>query len=193
MALGPKLSFIKAGDVLVADTVMQNFQAIVDFLRAIPANNLLQYKYTATVQTTFGAVGVATLIESGYSKINAGGSPFALEMTASIDSVALGPFAAGSTVDIFWEKCTPSLGSGPVAADVWTPLSPNISFTAANTTAAFLVPSGSGIRYCQTQIINNNVVSLSDGDWVRAIVITNGAAAINSADVQLIVKNPLRS
>lgn len=193
MALGPKLSFIKAGDVLVADTVMQNFQAIVDFLRAIPANNLLQYKYTATAQTTFGPVGVATIAESGYSKVNAGGSPYALEMTASIDATAAGPFAAGNTVDVYWQKCTPSLSSGPIAADAWVLLSPSISFTSLNTTAAYRVPSGTGFRYCQTQTINNNIVSLSDGDWVRAVVVTNGAVSITSADVQLIIKNPLRS
>jgi len=194
MALGPKLSFIKAGDVLVADTVMQNFQAIVDFLRAIPANNLLQYKYTWNTQATIGAVGVLASAEGGYAKVNAGGTPFALELTASIDSNLPGVFGAGDTVNIYWQKCTPSLGSGPTAADVWTSLSPGITFNAANTTAAFLVPSfGGTTRYCQTQIVNNNVVSLSDGDWVRAIVITNGAVSLTSADVQLIVKNPLRS
>ena len=81
MALGPKLSFIKAGDVLVADTVMQNFQAIVDFLRAIPANNLLQYKYTWNTQAVFSPVAVLTTAYTGYAKVNAGGTPFALELT----------------------------------------------------------------------------------------------------------------
>lgn len=194
MALGPKLSFIKAGDVLVADTVMQNFQAIVDFLRAIPASNLLQYKYTWNTQVKFGAVGVLSSASAGYSKLNANGTPFALELTAAIDSNIAGVFGAGDSVVVTWQKCTPSLGSGPVAVDVWSDLSPSITFDSTNTTAAFLVPDVLGVtRYCQTQVVNNNVVSLSDGDWVRAKIVTSGAASIDAADVQLIVKNPLRS
>jgi hypothetical protein len=194
MALGPKLSFIKAGDVLVADTVMQNFQAIVDFLRAIPANNLLQYKYTWNTQANFGGVAVTSTSYAGYSKVNAGGTPFALELTAAIDTNIVGAFGAGDSVVVTWQKCTPSTGSGPIAVDVWTNLSPSITFNTTTTGAAFLVPDVAGvIRYCQTQIVNNNVVSLSDGDWVRAKVVTAGGALIDSADVQLIVKNPLRS
>lgn len=194
MALGPKLSFIKAGDVLVADTVMQNFQAIVDFLRAIPANNLLQYKYTWNTQAVVGPVGVLSATYAGYAKVNAGGTPFALEFTASIDSNLPGVFGAGDTVNVYWQKCTPSAASGPVAADAWTSLSPGITFNSANTTPAFVVPDAAGVmRFCQTQVVNNNIVSLSDGDWVRAFIVTNGAVSIASADVQLIVKNPLRS
>lgn len=194
MALGPKLSFIKAGDVLVADTVMQNFQAIVDFLRAIPANNLLQYKYTWNTQAVFSPVAVLTTAYTGYAKVNAGGTPFALELTAAIDSNIAGVFGAGDSVTVTLQKCTPSSASGPVAADFWSDLSPSIVFNSTNTLPAFVVPDGAGvIRYCQTQVVNNNVVSLSDGDWVRAKVVTAGGASIDSANVQLIVKNPLRS
>lgn len=194
MAIGPKLTFIKAGDVLVADTVMQNFQAIVDFLRAIPANNLLQYKYTWSTQAKSGAVGVLATSYSGYSKVNAGGTPFALELTAAIDSNLPGVFGAGDSVVIYWQKCTPSNASGPVAADAWTSLSPGLTFNSTNTGPAYVVPDVGGVmRFCQTQVVNNNIVSLSDGDWVRAQIVTNGAASIDSADIQLIVKNPLRS
>lgn len=194
MAFGPKLNFIKAGDVLVADTVMQNFQAIVDFLRAIPANNLLQYKYTWSTQARTGAVGVLSSTYTGYAKINAGGTPFGLELTAAIDATLPGVFGAGDSVVILWQKCTPSSASGPVAIDVWTSLTPSIVFDSTNTTPAFLVPDAGGVmRYCQTEIVANSVVSLSDGDWVRAQIITNGAAAIDASDIQLIIKNPLRS
>jgi hypothetical protein len=194
MALGPKLSFIKAGDVLVADTVMQNFQAIVDFLRAIPSTNLLQYKYTWNTQVDFDAIAILQTVYSGYAKVNAGGTPFALEMTASIDSAIAGVFAAGTSVTVTWQKCTPSASSGPVAIDVWSDLSPSITFNSTTTAPAYLVPDAlASARYCQTQVVNNNVVSLSDGDWVRAKIVTAGLAAVRTATVQLIVKNPLRS
>lgn len=195
MALGPKLSFIKAGDALVADTVMQNFQSIVDFLRAIPAANLLQYNYSWNATANIGAVAVNSIDYGGYQKVNAGASPSGLEMTAAIDSNVVGAFGAGVTVVVTWQKCTPSNASGPVAADVWTDLIGSITFNNTNTGAVFQVPEAGALgitRYCQTAVISAPP-ALTDGDWVRCKVETTGGASIDDCYVQLTVKNPLRS
>lgn len=195
MALGPKLSFIKAGDALVADTVMQNFQSIVDFLRAIPAGNLLQYNYSWNATATSGPVAVTTIDYIGYQKINAGSSPSALEITAAIDSNIVGAFGGGDSVVITWQKCTPSNASGPVAADAWTSLISSITFNSANTGAAFVVPEVGTlgvVRYCQTASIAAPP-ALTDGDWVRCKIETIGGASIDDCYTQLTVKNPLRS
>lgn len=195
MALGPKLSFIKAGDALVADTVMQNFQSIVDFLRAIPANNLLQYNYSWNGTARLGALAINTIAYGGYQKINAGGSPSAIEITAAIDANVVGAFGAGDTVVVTWQKCTPSSASGPVAADAWTDLVSSITFNTANTGAAFVVPEVGALattRYCQTSAIGAPP-ALSDGDWIRCKVQTTGGASIDDCYTQFIIKNPLRS
>jgi hypothetical protein len=193
MALGPKLTFIKAGDALVADTVMQNFQSIVDFLRAIPASNLLQYKYSWNATTNVGAVAVASTRYGGYQKVNIGGSPDAIELTTSIDSNIAGVFGAGDSVTVKWQKCTPSSASGPVAADAWTDLVGTATFDSTNTGAAFVVPDALAVtRYCQSSAVGAPP-ALSDGDWVRCKVVCAGAASIDDSFAQLTVKGPLRS
>lgn len=195
MALGPKLSFIKAGDALVADTVMQNFQSIVDFLRAIPALNLLQYNYSWNATTVFGAVAVTTINYAGYQKVNAGGSPVGLEITAAIDANIVGAFGAGDKVVVTWQKCTPSTAAGPIAIDTWVNLVSSLTFNSANTGAAFVVPEAGALattRYCQTVAVGAPP-ALADGDWIRCKIETIGGASIDNCYTQLTVKNPLRS
>lgn len=194
MAYGPKLQFIKAGDALVADTVMQNFQSIVDFLRAIPSNNLLQYKYTWSSQGNVGPLGPgAAIAYGGYQKVDAGGTPVGMEITASLGLAGAGPLAAGQSVVVKWQKTTPSNSSGPKAIDVWVDLPLFITFNAGNTTLADRVADPAYDLYCQTAVLNN-LPALADGDWVRVKVETIGVGtAIDVCMSQINIKNPLRS
>jgi hypothetical protein len=194
MAYGPKLQFIKAGDALVADTVMQNFQTIVDFLRAIPSNNLLQYKYTWSGQGEVGAIGPgAGTLYSGYQKLNVGGTPVGIELTATLVLPAPGPLGAGQSVVVKWQKCTPANVSGPKNTDVWVDLALPITFDPTNTTLADLVLDPSQSAYCQTAVLNN-LPAIIDGDWIRLEVEAIGAGVqISKCSAQINIKNPLRS
>ena len=194
MAYGPKLQFIKAGDALVADTVMQNFQAIVDFLRAIPSNNLLQYKYTWSGTGQVGTLGPGPAVAySGYQKIDAGGTPVGIEIIAALGLPAPGPLAAGQSVVVTWQKTTPANSSGPKAADVWVNLPLSITFNAGNTAVADQVNDPTYDLYCQSAALNN-LPALIDGDWIRMKVETLGVGTtIDICSSQINIKNPLRS
>lgn len=192
MAYGPKLQFIKAGDALVADTVMQNFQTIVDFLRAIPANNLLQSKYTWQYQArVVGPLGAASTSYDGYVKINAGQTPVGIEIVSEIE-LNLAPLGAGETVTVQWQKCTPSNTSGPKAADVWVNLPLSIVFNTANTQPADQIAEPGVLRFAQTATLTN-VPALVDGDWLRLVVTNTGPKTVFNGSSQINVKNPLRS
>lgn len=191
MAYGPKLQFIKAGDALVADTVMQNFQTIVDFLRAIPSNNLLQYKYTWTHYTeAIGPYGAGTYY-AGYAKVNAGQTPVGIEINSEIE-LNLAPLGAGETVTIQWQKATPSSLAGPVAADGWVNLPTSIVYNTANTQPADQVNEPGVFRFAQTATLTN-LPAIVDGDWVRMVITVVGAKTVTNGSSQINVKNPLRS
>lgn len=195
MAYGPKLSMIKAGDALVADTIMQNFKAIVDFLRAIPANNLQQSKYSTNYAGQVGAVGAAGYAYGGYQKVNLGASPSQLEFTAVVQmAIAL---AVGDTVVVTWEKCTPAGASGPKNADVWTALTASVTFNAGNTTIgvdnlAFDPQVQPPYRFCQTATLTN-IPALADGDWIRCKFACTGVSSpITLGMSTMIIKGALR-
>lgn len=191
MAYGPKLQFIKAGDALVADTVMQNFQTIVDFLRAIPANNLLQSKYTWQYQARVVGPLAAGTSYDGYVKVNAGQTPVGIEIVGEIELNA-SPLGAGETVTLQWQKCTPSNTSGPKAVDVWVNLPLSIVFNTANTQAADQVAEPGVLRFAQTAVLTN-IPALADGDWLRLVATNTGPKTVFNGSSQINIKNPLRS
>lgn len=192
MAAGPKLTAITAGSALIADTVMQNFQALADFLRAIPANSLLSYKWTWTgsAMYTAGLPGAAATVFSGYHRINFGAAPEQLEITAAMQSAL--QLVLGETITVQWQKCTPINGSFPRTADVWTTLGATITYTNANTVVG-VDDIVDDTRFCQRAVLGP-APALADGDWVRCRAITVGAAlTCTELTSDITLKCPLRS
>lgn len=201
MALGPKLNFINPGDALRSSRIMQNFQAIADFCRAIPVNNLLQpyqtVSYDMEASDTIGsAVAPGTTRYFGYMRVQLGQSP--TNITTGASAWFRGPaggLAAGDTVVFDLEKATPS-GSGgrPVFADAWaTVLTAPITFNNGNT-----VPGTDDVAADAGLFVRNATPSvlLNDGDWVRwKVTVTDVGAAYNVTECggQLAIKSYLRS
>jgi hypothetical protein len=201
MALGPKLNFINPGDALRSSKVMQNFQAIADFCRAIPVNNLLQPYQTTSYDmeasdTIASAVAPGTTRYFGYMRVQLGQSP--TNITTGADAWFRGPaggLAAGDTVVFDLEKATPS-GSGgrPVFANAWTSiLTAAITFDSTNTVAGTDDVAADAGLFVRTA---SPIVLLTDGDWVRwKVTVTDSGGAYNVTECggQLAIKSYLRS
>lgn len=188
MGYGPKLTNITAGQALIADYVMQNFQAIANFLRSIPKQNLLQYKYTLSLSTTMdGGSALALTKYWGLQKVDTGSDVGQIAIVAAIEPTAV-PIADTIVVEV--EKCSP-VGAAPVAADVWVGLG-SVTFTAVNTAAAFNVGSGPNPRFAQIATLLGIAV-VNDGDWIRFRTTTGAVSAFNTGNAQVILKGELRS
>jgi hypothetical protein len=195
MAAGPKLQAITAGSALIADTVMQNFQALADFLRSIPANSLLQYKWTQTFTATLATgIGVnSTAYGIQYHRVNFGASPEQLEITSMVERAAA--LGGGDTVTIEWQKTTPANGSYPRFADVWSTLGATITYNAANTVvlADNVQNDTPPARFAQRAVLSG-APPLADGDWVRCIVFSVGlTSACTMISSNITLKAALRS
>lgn len=188
MGYGPKLTNITAGQALIADYVMQNFQAIANFVRAIPKQNLLQYKYTLGFSATMDA-GSAVAISKywGLQKVDTGSDVTQLSIAAAVEPTAV-PIADTIVVEV--EKCSP-VGAAPVAADVWASLG-SVTFTAANTAAGFNVGTAPNPRFAQIATLIG-VFTVNDGDWLRFKSTTGAASAFFSGNAQALLKAELRS
>ena len=187
MGYGPKLTNIVAGQALIADYVMQNFQSLANFLRAIPKGNLLTYKYTEPLQGVFdNAAGVGITTTCGFQRTNAGTPIEQIELAASINPTAV-PIA--DTIAITVEKCSP-VGAFPVAADAWIPLG-TVTFTAGNTVAANNVGTVATPRFCQSAILTG-VATINDGDWIRFVSVNGAASAYTRANATALLKYELR-
>jgi len=187
MGYGPKLTNITAGQALIADTVMQNFQAIANFLRAIPRSNLLQYSYTASYPATFDGGSLVGITKYwGFQRVNSGSPVQNLDLTACIYPLA---FPLPDTITVGVEKCTPA-GAAPVAADVWTALG-TLTFNAGNTVAANDIGTALFPRFAQRASLNATVVN--DGDWIRFYTVCGAASSFGSGEAQAIFKHELRS
>jgi hypothetical protein len=187
MGYGPKLTNITAGQALIADFVMQNFQAIANFVRAIPKQNLLQYRYTLGFSATMDAGSVAAISKYwGLQKVNTGSDVTQLSLAASIAA----PMPIADTIVIGVEKCSP-VGAAPVAADVWASLG-ILTFTAANTAAAFNVGTVANPRFAQISTLTG-VATVNDGDWIRFVSTTGAASIFTSGNAQALLKAELRS
>lgn len=191
MALGPRLNVIAGGQAIIADYVMQNFTAIVDFLRAIPSDNLLAPYWTWNGCGKFPATALGSTTYQGYQRINFGGAPKQLEMTAMVELA--GAVAVGQSVTFTWQKCTPSNGTNPRLADAWTNLTNSITFSSANTvlgTDDILGDPGAKPPYRFAQkVALTDAPALADGDWVRcAMVISAAAPAMTGAEANLALK-----
>jgi hypothetical protein len=179
MASGPKIQPIVAGQALVADTVMQNFQSIVDYLRSIPANSLLQYRWTQTFSGAMGAIGAGATAYMGYHRVNMGASPEQIELTAVIERAL--QLAPGETVTLTWQKTTPANGSFPRFADVWAAFGGvTIGYNNANTAVGADNVLGDATRWTQRAILTG-FPTVSDGDWIRCEVVTVGAGSACTA------------
>jgi hypothetical protein len=201
MALGPKLNFINPGDALRSSKVMQNFQAIADFCRAIPVNNLLQPYQTVSYDmeasdTIASAVAPGTTRYFGYMRVQLGQSPTNIATGADAwFRHAAGTLSAGDTVVFDLEKTTPS-GSGgrPIFANAWTSILPAvITFDSTNTVAGVDDALGDTGLFIRTSTPN---VLLSDGDWVRwKVTVKDVGVAYNVTECggQLAIKSYLRS
>jgi hypothetical protein len=201
MALGPKLNFINPGDALRSSKVMQNFQAIADFCRAIPVNNLLQPYQTTSYDmeasdTIASAVAPGTTSYFGYTRVQLGQSP--TNITTGASAWFRGPaggLAAGQTVVFDLQYTSPS-GSGgrPVSADAWATMLPAvITFDSTNAVAGTDDAAGDNGLFVRTSSPN---VLLTDGDWVRwKVTVTDAGVAYNVTECggQLAIKSYLRS
>lgn len=203
MALGPKLNFINPGDALLASRVMQNFQALANFLRAIPVNNLLQPYQTTSFDLgssqVIAASGPGTSFYFGYMRVQLGQAP--TYITTSVCAwmrESIGTLAAGDSVTIDIQKATPSGSGGRVVfADAWTSiLTAPITYLPANTVNGVddVVDNSGGSTYLQTAT-PDNAVPIADGDWIRAHMVVTSAGAFNVTQVaaQVQLKSYLRS
>lgn len=203
MALGPKLNFINPGDALRSSKVMQNFQAIADFCRAIPVNNLLQPYQTTSYDmglsdTTASAVAPGTTVYFGYTRVMLGQAPTYL----SAGAIAwfrgpAGGLAAGDSVTFDLQRATPSgTGGRVVFADTWfSCLAAPITFDSTNTVPGTDDTVGDSGTFVRTATPASGS-PLSDGDWVRwSMTVTDAGGAYNviEAGGQLNVKSYLRS
>lgn len=186
MGYGPKLTNIVAGGALIADQVMQNFQAIANFLRAIPRQNLLQYSYTAAYPCTMDAGSLAAITKYwGVQRINSGSPVANLDLTACIYTVGPVP----DTVTIGVEKCTPA-GAAPVSTDAWVGLG-TVTFNAVNTAAAYNIGTALFPKFAQRAVLG--AVTVNDGDWLRFYSVCGAASQFGSGEAQAIFKHELRS
>lgn len=187
MGYGPKLTNITAGGALIADTVMQNFQAIANFLRAIPRQNLLQYSYTASYPATFDGGSLAAITKYwGLQRVNSGSPVANLDLTACINPTA---FPLPDTIAVTVEKCSP-VGAVPVAADLWVPLG-TANFNAGNTIAANNIGTALFPRFADRVALGAVVVN--DGDWIRFATGCGALSSFVSGEAQAIFKHELRS
>lgn len=195
MAIGPRLNVIAGGGAIIADTLMQNFEAIVDFLRAIPSDNLLSPYYTWTQAALFGNVAAASTVYNGYRRVSFGQAPVQLEHVAVIElaNVIVNP----ATVTVTWQKCTPANGSFPRFADAWTDLTNSIVFNAAGTVVGSDDIAGDPAakppyRYGSRATLTGTP-ALADGDWIRCKIVTTAAIpAMTAAECSLTLKGLLR-
>lgn len=186
MGYGPKLTNIVAGGALIADTVMQNFQSIANFLRAIPRQNLLQYSYTASYACTMDAGSLAAITKYwGIQRVNSGSPVANLDLTACINTA--GPIP--DTITIGVDKCTP-VGASPTAADLWFNLG-SVTFNAGNTVVANDIGTALFPLFAQRAVLGAVVVN--DGDWLRFYSTCGAASAFGSGEAQAIFKQELRS
>tara|TARA_R110000868_G_scaffold5085_1_gene31440 strand:+ start:467 stop:1072 length:606 start_codon:yes stop_codon:yes gene_type:complete len=201
MALGPKLNFINPGDALRSSRIMQNFQAIADFCRAIPVNNLLQPYQTVSYDmeasdAVASAVAPGTTRYFGYMRVQLGQSP--TNIATGADAWFRGPvagLAAGDTVVFDLEKATPTgPGGQPLFADAWTSILPAvITFNNANTVAGIDDILGDQGAFVRTSSPN---VLLNDGDWIRwKVTVTDVGVgySVGECGGQLAIKSYLRS
>lgn len=196
MALGPKLNFINPGDALLASVVMQNFQAIVNFIRQIPINNLLQPYATANFlanhdDTIASATSLGAFRYFGYQQVTLGQSVVPLVMTATFRGPATG-LAAGDSVVFELQKATPS-GSGarPVFADAWTTVA-TVTFNNGNTVPGIDDIAGDFGSFART---TTTISGISADDWIRwkvTVIDAGGAYNVTQAQAQLVAKAYLR-
>lgn len=203
MALGPKLNFLNPGDALRSSKVMQNFQAIADFCRAIPVNNLLQPYQTTSYDmelsdTTGSAVAPGTTVYFGYTRVMLGQAPTYLsEGAIAWMRGPAGGLAAGDIVSFDLQRATPSgTGGRIVSADTWfSCLAAPIQFDSTNTVPGTDNPLGDDGTFVQTATPASGS-PLSNGDWIRwSMNVLGPGAAYNviEAGGQLNVKSYLRS
>ena len=187
MGYGPKLTAITAGQALIADVVAQNFQAIANFLRAIPRQNLLQYSYTASYNTTFDAGSLAATTKYwGFQRINSGSPVVNLDIAAAIYPI-VSPLP--DTIVVGVEKCSPA-GAAPISTDGWVNLG-SVTFNAGNTTALKNIGTGLFPRFALRATLG--AATVNDGDWIRFYTVTGAASQLGSGEGQAIFKHELRS
>lgn len=196
MALGPKLNFINPGDALLASVVMQNFQAIVNFIRQIPINNLLQPYATANFlanhdDTIASATSLGAFRYFGHQQVTLGQAVVPLVMTATFRGPATG-LAAGDSVVFELQKATPS-GSGarPVFADAWTTVA-TVTFNNGNTVPGIDDIAGDFGSFART---TTTISGISADDWIRwkvTVIDAGGAYNVTQAQAQLVAKAYLR-
>lgn len=196
MALGPKLNFINPGDALLASTVMQNFQALANFVRTIPINNLLQPYATAQFSSNYddtiaSAVAPGTSALFGYEQVTLGQAVVPLTVNVMFRGPA-GGLAAGDSVVFELQKATPSgSGSRPVFADAWTTIA-TVTFNNANTVPGTDDINGDSGAFART---TTTISGITADDWIRwkvTVTDSGGAYNVTQAQAQFVAKAYLR-
>lgn len=202
MALGPKLDFINPGDALRASVVQKNFQALVNFVRAIPINNLLQPYQTTVLQADSSRALAATAGGAvryfGYRRVNLAQAPETFSSSVTVwmrDDLAAVPLAAGEFVRFNVQKATPSGAGGRLlTADAWTNILPApLEFNTANTAVG--TDNVAGDPVLTYTLTGNPSVALTDGDWIRCVITAIapvGPLNITDMGFQLSLKSYLR-
>lgn len=199
MALGPKLDFINPGDALRASVVQKNFQALVNFVRAIPINNLLQPYQTTVLQADSNqpivVAGTTVAQFFGYRRVSLGQAPetFSSSVTVWMRNDLVAALPVGETVGFMIQKATPSGAGGRLLnSDTWTNvLSAVLEFDSTNTVVGVDNISGES-ALCTYTLTGTPSVAIADGDWIRCRAIADGTFTVTDMGFQLSLKSYLR-